>query len=401
MKEFIKKNAPLTALGVLVILSLISGISGYFISADYQKQNAEMNKLPWVVPLTKEYDNLWPTDDGKFFEAEKDDGTYLMDSRGNIVSKGNDNCDYPLAGGMTRFSSKNDYYIYGVKNKDGKVIAEAKYDFVYGGDGGYVLIEKDSRATIIDENGNTVLDGKGYREITHIAGTYYLLSGIEQQIFNAEDGSMEKIGNRITYIYPDGNDGYIAQLNGWAPYILLDKNFKPKNNGQQYNYISTYSNGLYYAEKIKDSFYSPERLDSDYEENPKVEKGYMDETGEMIIPLPGDTLFGYNFSEEEDKAIICTTKKIKIIDRNGKVLSELKANFKKDSETGMFDYAQDRAVFKGGYAPVDFGKNFGIIDTDGNMVLEPKYSMIRRGPDNCYAVSIGERNGIINLGEGL
>lgn len=394
-----KPNINMVISSFILLFALVSvffGIMNYRAVSSHNEKIAVLDSLPFTMALTGDYEWVKPREDGNF-DAIAGDTNYVTDMNGKLLNRFDEN-GYEIGDGCMRYRDENGNER--VENSSGEVIADNLH-CAYSFCDGFCLTVKNSQYKIINTDGEIIYAPKDVIEVFPVGGPLYLVSETEKcRIYNVKTKEFRDLTffTRIIQETEDGQYSAIVKVKDYISagdcYVLLDENFDIKENGQLYREIDRLSEGLRYVERFKDTFYKSESGHIG-----AIEKGYVNAQGKMILPLPKDAYRGFDFSE--GKALIYGKTKIQIIDKSGKTLAEIPV--KKGSEDDMAGLCEkNNAIsFEHGIAPVFLDKKYGVIDENGNMLIEPVFEDIDRAKDGLYTVSVhekwGNRCGIIDL----
>lgn len=110
--------------------------------------------------------------------------------------------------------------------------------------------------------------------------------------------------------------------------------------------------------------------------------GYIDAKGEQVIPFD----FDWTNAFHDGYAIVTRNKKKIFIDRNGEKLNTVKCSIPDTINGG----------FKEGLAVVKVGKKYGVINTNGDLVIEPIYDGMDGFNNGLCGVDVDGKIGFIN-----
>ena len=150
----------------------------------------------------------------------------------------------------------------------------------------------------------------------------------------------------------------------WDRIVVLGRDYRPIFGGAVFKEVRPYSEGLSYCIKYRYGDYEHLSICS------RPEKGFMNEDGELVIKTPGciDTS---DFSQ--GRAIVYTQDRAYIIDRDGNEIFSMKARAIIRHDLLM----QSMGGFnENGAAPIYDGKNWGLIDRNGNWIIKPVFGGI-------------------------
>lgn len=388
MKVFIKRHLLIVILIFFLAISFLSAAAGYRTSTSYYKEQSAVMALSWSLKPTKDYSALSYNNDGQF-QALSGDDAFIIDASGRKIKKapGEDS----LGEGMYEYSKKGRS---GVKDSDGRVVIEAKYNWFSEFHQGYTIAtDHNEHQSIIDKKGVTVFDEKKTKEIYYVGGTLFFVQIPDNYIFDAATREKTKVSSEFEFLVTFGDNGYIAHLRNGGQCILKD-DFTLGEDRRLYRDIDQLSEGMRYVEIYKDQF--ADKVSSDFiEESAETICGYINEEGDLVIKLPFYTTDRANpFSE--GKALVYANRKILCIDKSGKTLFQLKTDYKNDY------WFFDTTEFSGGYAPVTLdGVHYGFLDEKGKFAVKPYFKSASEIMDGYSIVNYRDAYGILNLKEGI
>lgn len=401
MKNLIKSHI-LPCFGILLLLlCLACGVASYLVIHGMVSEAASVNNLPWSMALTDEYRSLSPSDKDGVFKAdlwEDDNGINKfceLDASGRRLSEGIYEED-PLDAVPKRFEDKG-------------------FSYVEPFEQGYAVAVKDEHAMIIDETGKSYFTAEYGDSIYHIKDTAYFIDAHENTIFDAKTRKHTAVDGDIQFI-GSAPGGYYANLESGG-YTFLTEDFKIREGGRVYEKFGVPAQGLWYVERKTGAGKSGQ--------TEKIEKGYVDEDGDMVVSLPEDTLYGFAFSE--DKALVIRRRCVECYDIDGNLLFSIDAKFSQDdsfiaglgsgsntsyvtdAETG-YTYVEgfnesEILRFESGYAPLllkdpdsSEGK-YGVIDKKGKIIVEPIFDSLSPAKGGFMAVEYQNKYGILDVKE--
>lgn len=449
MTTLIKKHLFLVLVAVFAVISIVFGIGGYFAaSSNSMPKSAEIEALPWTMPLTDKYSYLMPNENGKDFFAASGSDEYTLDANGKVLGHSDavssDSADSGSGSGSgfdsgsvsdsgsgdvpVIFDNGKRHAKYGLKSSssDGKVLLKAEYSEIRPFANGYSVAAKDGHYMIIDTGGKTVYRPGAY-DIQFIAGTDYLvLCEDDWSVYNVTTGKSTKLDFYTTSILEVNSGEYKAFMDNDC-WMLLDEHFRPKENRQLYKYIGLLSQGLRYTERYDGRFGNDKFADAD------IVKGYTDADGKTVIHLPASTVFGGAFADGIAQVYIKDAKGaggtgndgnvgksgtgdsgnakgptnakgaggtgnvVQILEKSGEVLAEVPLKLPKNLDFGSYIWFPETFTFVNGYAAVYNGSRFGIVDDSGNLVIRPVFDKMYKGSDSLYAVYKDNKVGILDL----
>lgn len=277
---------------------------------------------------------------------------------------------------------KDSTYGWGYIDEDGKIVIEPQFQEARDFSKGYACVKRNGNQMFIDKTGNTVSAGwKNY-------GTEYSEGILQVQDENGKWGYVDTNGEIVLEPQWDSSSEFhdglaAAEKDGLYGYINTTGKFVIP---PQWDYAGAFDDsGLGYIVKNK-------------------ERGYIDENGNIVISPQFDDCQG---SFSEDLQAVSRNGKWGFIDKSGKFVIapkyESAGNFvqgvaavkidgewkyiNKNEET-VFESISLASTFSEGYA-VFKDEGYGLLDKDGNIILDPKYHM-------CTAV----KNGLTLVQEG-
>ncbi|MFQ9894447.1 MAG: WG repeat-containing protein [Emergencia sp.] len=403
MKHFIKAHILLCFGVCVLLLCLLAGTGTYIISNKILREAAEVKSLPWTMPLTATYHYLdFGQNPDEFtavvYDEEDNDTEYTLDIHGTVLHKEASSNRVEAGTNAYRFYDK-ETSLYGLVDKKGNTILPAQFSALDFYGSGYGTGEKEGVSMILDTKGNILFKGEIGDEILHVTGALYFVNSHDNTIFDCETGESLPIDNRYHAVWPAAEGQYYAITEN-DNMVFLDDDFRPAGDGELYNKFGVRSQGLRYVEKLKDAYYSADSLP----ESPTLEKGYMDESGNMVITLPRNTLYGFRFSE--DKAIVITSNALKCYNLQGKELFSLKGDFDNTDILSMETETPGEMCYTEGYAPVcleDYGEGgkFGLIDKKGRFVIKPVFHELRHNSNGYLIAAYKDSYGILTVKEGF
>lgn len=387
MKQFFRGHI-LICFGVFVlILSLLSGVVAYHMTTRIRDEGAGVYALPWSMPLTSDYDELHAgARPGEFLASVYDEDAdaeasteYTLNARGKVLRKKN-------LSHRTKVNAKvyqtydEKTSCYGLADKEGNTILPAEFDAMdfFGAD--YGVAEKDGIKILLNADGKTLFRGEIGDEIYSITATQFFIHAHDNAVFDCTTGKTTPVDNRYDFIWSTEEGAYYAEVENNK--VFLDEEFLPEGDGQMYRNFGLRRQGLRYVEKLKDVRYSAGKIP----EKTTIEKGYANDEGDIVLPLPKDTLYGFYFAE--DKAIVINYNTLSVYDIQGNKLFSHKGNFRDVYPPDIASKDASVMHYAGGYAPVtlecsdfeDFGgAKFGLLDTKGRFVLDPVFDRLFHG----------------------
>ena len=378
--------------------------TGEYKTKAIDKNNKEIyTEYDQVEPL-ENYDsngNAWYEED--IIKVKKDGKYGLIDIDGKKVLSIEYESIETLKGLENSILVKKDGK-YGLVNKSGATIINPEYSKIEKYDEdykkGYITVDSKNKYGLVSYAGSKILENK-YEKIDAIYGeNYYVIEEKgNQQVINASGEKIVDSGfDKITQLNTDGiifkkdkkygfmdynekviiepeydnlkeiNEG-ILRARKDKKYGLIDLKNKEK---LKFNYKDIYyeeNAGFYVAEDEK---YNSEIIDSDFEVKLKgilselnKEKGYM----KLKI---GDEYKYYNFKfEEKDVKEILSSNTLFLSKKDGKY------GFLDKEGNVVVDYIYEEALEQNsqGYAAIKNNDVWGAINSEGKVVVEPKYKL--------------------------
>ena len=251
---------------------------------------------------------------------------------------------------------------YGYIGTDGQIIGELKYDYASNFINGYGRVKLGDKYDLVDKEGN-VLFGFIYDDTIPISENVFMVNVNKKDVL-----IIDRQGNTIDRI----NDAEPVDIDTESfAVILKDK------AGTYYVYDSK---GERKAE-IKD--YTCLSINENYiiAKNSEDRYGYLDITGNPVID------FKYLECEdfENGKAIAIDSEGTHIIDDKGNIVL-----------TTTEDYLEIETPDENGLCLIRTNDGYGLIDLNGNVVVEPIYDEINNFYDGLAKVELDELYGYIN-----
>lgn len=208
----------------------------------------------------------------------------------------------------------------------------------------FVIEPKFEYAGEFDENGLAKISSKGYMGLINFDGDV-VVSPIYEGISDVKDG--------------------VFSTKRGMEYTIFDKDGKELFKTVDYMFIGESSEGLIPFAKGK---------------NEDMRMGFIDKNENVII----EPEYSYVWEFKNGKALVQTTdEKELIIDKNGKVLTEMKyENVFPDEKNETFTFME-----------VKDDKNiFGYLDDKGNVLIQPKFNMAESFEDDMAVVGIEDKS---------
>lgn len=274
-------------------------------------------------------------------------------------------------GNQRLYSFKKDN-LYGFINNKGEIVVEPQYNSVgLFSEGLCAVVKREnnvSKLGYIDYNGELVID---------LQFQQYLYEGSD-----FSDGmAVVRLNNKSGYINKKGEIIFEPKLYKGHPfrngYAVIEKEYSVRSvinkEGEiLFDPIEQYRRQRQVKPTNKESLYLNDKVTNGvitfaityYSTYPSTKKmGYFDMKGTMFFPF--DYLVG-NFNDELARTFSNNDSKVGFINKNGKIAIPLKFKTVSDFHNGKA-IAQDSNTRK-----------YGIIDTKGSYIIEPKYSYISK-----------------------
>lgn len=368
------------------------------------KKNEEIYTEYDTVEVIDNYDesgNAWYEED--VFKVSKDGKYGLIDIDGKeILSLQYDNIE-SLKGVENSLLITLDGKV-GLVNTSGVTIVSPEYQsiekFADDAEYGYITIDDDGNYGLISYTGSQILENK-YEKIDQIAGTNYFV--IE------EDGEQILINSSGEEILTEGYDK-ITQINSEGVVFVKDKKYGFMGYDGEIKIKATYQNleqinsgilkaeeddkygvidisgteklafeyeditydeniGIYIAE---DSNYNSTIFNSNFEEKLTGILSELNKTDGYIKLKVDDEYKYYDFSFEEKDVTEILSSNTLFVSKKGDSYGFVD----KDGNL-VVDYIYDEALEQNeyGYAAVKVDNLWGAIDSEGEVVVEPKYTL--------------------------
>ncbi|MGC2872550.1 WG repeat-containing protein [Ihubacter sp. rT4E-8] len=405
----------------VIICSVGAGLMTYTAAIEREEQTKikeavikQLENQKWYLPLGDTYGWLTMVDeDEKVFLGQTKDGRQvLINCRGKLLKRLREDMQIldSVGGGMLVYQDadgKQGYVDY-----QGNVKIPARFVTAHEFQDGYAVVEtetKNSKQKIeapIDSKGNILYDTEEsdkwpewYSEVEQIRGKYFFLRlrtyANPQRIFDAEKGEIVKEledERNGQHIFGLGEKRYAFSCYddaGNDQYFLMDENFDLISEEVSYKWVNRFSEGLCYAK---------------WTENGKECSGYIDRNGKIRIRLTS-VLYGGKFSE--GKAMIWEKDKVHVIDKEGRRLFEKTLTVPLDEslfeDMSYYDFENNYDVsgcwYRDGSAVYFDGKKFGIIDDEGDWIIEPVFDFIEFAGADMILMKIDGKTGIMKAGE--
>jgi len=325
----------------------------------------------------------------------------------------------------TAVVASEDYCFVGMIDTKGEYIIQPIYKRVSNYRDGYSLVKDDSGYYFLDEKGNKSFETYGYYEaysfnngkaLVNVGGPYFNswhILDTDGNITYFDQASEEgRVVEKIIDTFPFGTNGYYADFNGgltvetWNGKCLVD------DNG---NFISPYFayidqfNGDYakagawstegsirygYVDKdfnwvIEPIYWNIFYCTSDYlwaVEEEKSDEPYKADYRWYIVDMHGNRL--YELKHDGEITVQQEDAKYMILEnKNNLPISALKkySDEPMDFKCGYIDKNYNEILpfiyesagsfaYDGSYAIVKYNGHYGMIDIDGNWIIEPKFS---------------------------
>ena len=251
---------------------------------------------------------------------------------------------------------KNYYGNCGVINTDGNVIIPFEYSIIFSFKDGFCVCIRDSKCYIYDSYKNDFIK-TDYEYLNYIGNGYFRTS-----VYSKNDSLnvdiIDSKGNHITSLPTfktiSFNKNNIILRGDKNKYPLYDKEFNPIS--KEYEEISDFHNGVaIFKIRCYPEFSLPYPL-----------FGLIDEKG--VERVRGKFL-SVSFIDDDKYMVVTKRENVRIINSSGKVIRKLNIQSEK---IGMF--YNNKAIAHCGYGD-------GVVDCNGNIIIELKYYNIKRVND--------------------
>lgn len=390
---------------VFCVSSAALGYAGYQAAVKAEAEGFALDQFRWIISLTSDYAMIEDSGmEGGYFSATLKDGdsAALLNREGQEV----DRVDLSYIQGWKncyRFT-KGDKM--GCRYADGSVMIPAEFDDIRDFDGGYALAQKDGKDVAINTAGEVVYRFEGWEDtVSHVDGAYFCeeAAGGVFRVIDVSDGSvvrewrtsecsqLQKCAAGI-YAAANANDVHYFMNNDFE--IIFDgKLFE--DTGQRY------SEGLIYGEWIANG--SWEQIPD--EDERQIRRGYFDYHGDLVVEIEEDSIYEGEFSD--GKALIYGRGKVWCVDKTGRKLFEMPLKKKISSPTWnggvgpvlTWGYILPGCRFSGGMAPLYDGEKMGLIDEEGNWLMEPVFDDMDVLGFNWIAVEYRGMWGVLDGGD--
>ena len=326
--------------------------------------NLDGNEL--IAPI---YDEIYSLKGIKESLIIKQDGLYgLLNNKGNLIIspkykeiKSLDEKDYQK-GYIT--IDENDKY--GLLDATGKTILENKYeriDNIYSDN--YYVIEESGKQKLINKTGEEA-SLTDYDKITQIINSGIVYS--KDNKYGVINFNGETLVKPIyDYLEEINTDVFKATLNDKCGLIDLNEEIK-----LTYEYTDIYYNKdakIYIAENAD---YTSSIYNSNFELKAIGVISELNNDNQYIKLKTNDTYKYYNFDmEEKDIKYILSSNTLYVSKNNGKY------GFVNKKGDIVIDYIYDDATEQNsfGFAAIKKDGLWGAIDSNGNIIIEPKYNL--------------------------
>ena len=326
--------------------------------------NLDGNEL--IAPI---YDEIYSLKGVKESLIVKQDGLYgLLNNKGNLIIspkykeiKSLDDKDYQK-GYIT--IDENDKY--GLLDVTGKTILENKYEKIEGiYSDNYYVIEESGKQKLINKSGEEI-NLTDYDKITQIINSGIVYSKDNKYgVVNFEGETVVK--PIYDYLEEINTDVIKSTLNDKCGLIDLNEDIK-----LTYEFTDIYYNKdakIYIAENTD---YTSSIYDSNFELKAIGVISELNKDMQYIKLKNNDTYKYYNFDmEEKDVKDILTSNTLYVNKNNGKY------GFVNKRGDIVIDYIYDDATQQNvyGFAAIKKDGLWGAIDSNGNIIIEPKYNL--------------------------
>lgn len=392
----------LIAMAVLFCISSAGlGIAGYQAALKIAADSSALERFDWVVPLTAGYRSIGETDmDGGYLTAETKDGDFvLLDREGK-----------PMDETKSRewLWGQEDFYNFykggkeGYKYLDGSIMIPAKYDDITSFDGDYALANLGEDYFAIDRKGEIAYKFEGGEKAfaRQVDGQFFCQDqGQWFLLIDVKKGKVVKKWDSIDCdeIWKCGPRLYFADSS--CGKYFLDEEFEPAFGGMllEVSGAGDYGEGLIPVRWVVNGTWK----DCPPEDEKQVKAGYIDLQGNMVFETPGSV---YSGAFSEGKALVYEENRLYCVDREGNQLFELPLKEKieldmwkqRDQTLALVGWILPECCFKGGMAPVFDGEKLGLVDEEGNWLIEPAFDDMNMLDSGFIAVEYRGRWGLID-----
>ena len=319
--------------------------------------------------LSPEYDNIYSLQGiEKSIVIEKEGKKGIVNSIGEIIVEPNYNDISSLTQEYSNgYIVKGDNEKYGIITPDKKQVLEIKYDsidHVYGNNM-YVVTEEGNHK-IINNAGETVLE-EGFENIKSIDGDKIVVQK------DGKYGIVDKTGNELVPAeYEDlrycFENSYIAKKDSKFGIIGIDNSVKAEFKYLSMDYVSSGN----FIEADNEN-YSTEIIDKNFKVvlSDVIITEINDEKGFFRVRINNSYKY-YNFNLEEKKAQdVLPTRTLFLVKENGKY------GYENNKGERIVDCIYDDAMEQNeyGYCAVKQGNKWGVLKSDGNVLLAPSIDM--------------------------
>lgn len=262
-------------------------------------------------------------------------------------------------------------YKIGFVNQSGKVIVPLVYDDAKNFSEGLCVVTKDRKSGFVDKNGKTVIplvydNAESFSE------------GLAAVSKNGKSGFIDTKGKVVSPLRYDSVGNFKDGL------VMIEQNEKEGVINKQgkvivqptYDYVGDFSEGLAPVYQVVDK------------NKGKCKYGFINQSGKVVIPLSFTNVSSFS----DGLAIVKTTdelnKNYSAIDKNGKTVLHYPDKTLDDFHNGILELGKNT------YQDHNLPDTFGLIDKQGNELLQMKYSSVSF--DGKFAVT-RERNGNITI----
>ncbi len=273
-----------------------------------------------------------------------------------LNNQNNDNIEAQVASSLNYIDEKNarhEYIIisaedkYTFANLEGERVTEQLYDMISVADNGMFYFKQGSQQGFLGENLKNVFVTEDIIATNASEGFVIYSSNNKKGFINITTG--DKIGAVFDAVY-DFSEGLAAvQMGGATGFI---------NTSGELVIPCEYSNNAIY--QFKSGLCN---VMTGSRENGTLKAFYINKNGEKMFGEEYD----YCMPFSENRAFVCVGNEWHIINENGQRVGEL--SFGPYDKTVPAVFSEDRAV-------VASDGKYGMVDLDGQYVVEPKYEQI-------------------------
>lgn len=352
MMEILKRNVIVSFAVFMVLLSIGCAALGFFVADRTEEKQSQLSNLTWSMEPTADYDYIKATDSTNRFLAEnyKRGVIRLIDATGEVIADLEDQRD--LGSGYYEYYTED--YHCGVKNENGDIIIEAKYENVELEGDYFVVTSANDRVSLWSLAGQCVYEDPQRSFASHIGNNVYLIeqNDLEKSyLLYADTLETKSLSAYITWIKPDGKGGLLGRYG--EHYYPLDDDYNLIEDGVIYGQYDELSEGLRFV-----TFYD--------KKTNKETPCYVDKNDNVVITLAVEKLKTAG-PFREDKALLYLDEQLICLDKTGHELFAIDTDFD-DSDFCSYD----DFYYSEGFALVTLDDDkYGYINETGEFVISP------------------------------